>query len=801
MAYYHEWASAVDGTLSLDEDDNDSDNDNSGDLGHDGYTPHVTEYSVEQDAVLCLVDCQSSMFRVGAASTGERGPSGATDCAPWGDQNIFRIETPGGGSHSSTAFGCTARCVQQLYRDKGISNYGDKVAVVLYNTSESSEFALPGVYVLLPFRSFDIKSMLVLEELAAAGTIPSSAYDTFSHKVGHALDCQCHVSDALRTAESMFVALQHDMIKHCRIFIFTNDEKPHRGSMTELEECVRQVQSLNKIGVHIVVYGIGHCVRAVRAVTKGSVVSSNDKSDSGIADCAVNSVSGDSVRGRKHGDDIVHGCETSSCCDGFWRFLRDAVSDDPQTFSWKSLDIVCTDNSNSTFEALCLAVRWRTHPCRPYQNTSLTIGVPINGASVPKLAVSVYHPLASARFQGAKWLDNRANEVVMLQQRADVVGSLPASLHVGEDSGLRNADQTPVRPHQQPHSCFSMGAGPGCVIASQERKHIISITTAGAPIGFSILCFKRTEDVLQHKYAIGRSCLLHPNPQDGSDGSLRLFVHLTRVLIQQQKVAVAQYVARRGVPPRLVALVPSPSFSSLGQGCYTNCDRSNVCVAVNAPVQGVGLYVVPLPYADDIRPTPQLPCFTSETEPTPQDVELAKQMLSVLTTPFDISAVPNPALELRCKFIQDVVRSREKCFVAANTLGEKTEDSLAKTKVRDCTLFRRVDWTMHAEIFHEFKTKTLCPSYSAHSLCATARQLRLNEGTLRSTRCGDGTDNKDNSEDIVKVIRKAFDHNALSALTVAQLKEYLRVAGVEVAGSTRKVQLLQVVTERLQKEK
>nr|CCC47266.1 putative KU70 protein, fragment [Trypanosoma vivax Y486] len=652
MAYYHEWASAVDGTLSLDEDDNDSDNDNSGDLGHDGYTPHVTEYSVEQDAVLCLVDCQSSMFRVGAASTGERGPSGATDCAPWGDQNIFRIETPGGGSHSSTAFGCTARCVQQLYRDKGISNYGDKVAVVLYNTSESSEFALPGVYVLLPFRSFDIKSMLVLEELAAAGTIPSSAYDTFSHKVGHALDCQCHVSDALRTAESMFVALQHDMIKHCRIFIFTNDEKPHRGSMTELEECVRQVQSLNKIGVHIVVYGIGHCVRAVRAVTKGSVVSSNDKSDSGIADCAVNSVSGDSVRGRKHGDDIVHGCETSSCCDGFWRFLRDAVSDDPQTFSWKSLDIVCTDNSNSTFEAL-----------------------------------------------------------------------------------------------------------------------------AGAPIGFSILCFKRTEDVLQHKYAIGRSCLLHPNPQDGSDGSLRLFVHLTRVLIQQQKVAVAQYVARRGVPPRLVALVPSPSFSSLGQGCYTNCDRSNVCVAVNAPVQGVGLYVVPLPYADDIRPTPQLPCFTSETEPTPQDVELAKQMLSVLTTPFDISAVPNPALELRCKFIQDVVRSREKCFVAANTLGEKTEDSLAKTKVRDCTLFRRVDWTMHAEIFHEFKTKTLCPSYSAHSLCATARQLRLNEGTLRSTRCGDGTDNKDNSEDIVKVIRKAFDHNALSALTVAQLKEYLRVAG------------------------
>ena len=121
---------------------------------------------------------------------------------------------------------------------------------------------------------------------------------------------------------------------------------------------------------------------------------------------------------------------------------------------------------------------------------------------------------------------------------------------------------------------YSFG-GEKCVFSKEEISHI---KDWGAP-SICLLGF-RPSSALKDKFCIDSSYFLVPNEQK-LQGTTQLFSHLVSRMLKKDVVGFGTMVPRRGANLRLVALVPN-----LEDG-----DRLNV---------------IPLPFADEMRPIPSL---------------------------------------------------------------------------------------------------------------------------------------------------------------------------------------------------
>ncbi|EKF33063.1 KU70 protein, putative [Trypanosoma cruzi marinkellei] len=848
MAEYSEWLEAAVGMEALDEaTDQDT-------------LQQATVHQQRRDAVLCLIDCQLSMFQVGIrpSDLGEISRMGANNtpggastpaipktvatsgCSKGRDvimrkqstDVFFCLEVEGEGADgripvgmatgnekgtdsevtgnriTNTPFRDAVRCVLKLCQEKVLMSDKDLVALALYNTNTRNNiYELPGLYIVHPFSLLSVQSVWELEGLAASGDVSSMTYEEFKKNIGHAQRNEVHLSDVLWAAQHMFLSLHSNVIKYRRIFIFTNDDEPHKGETSEMEQCLARVRELYEAGVTLEVFAIGESPNTgAEEMNMGREEATCD-----ALDRTTRAADPQLQGGVKQREDTVR---FTDCVDAerhfrherFWDQLHRGLQFAQGMNEHERLATVHVTGGVEVFDQLLNSVRRRTHPQRPFQNYALTIGISVGGSPVPTMAVSVYHPLLPATLPRAEWLDHRTNAIV--PRRAQLVVKRPPSSTVSHrlnkeettndatkavDSkrigtpkpnkkGVEEDLETVVNPDHLLYS--TIVGGRRLFFTPRERQHIVLTATAGAPVGFSILCFKYKEDILQHKHVICKSSFLRPNPYDGGEASLRLFVQLTRTLVRQNKVAVAQYVARRGAAPRLVALVPSSSAVPV-----PTC---------SLPAKGLGLYVVPLPYSEDIRDVPSLPCFNSATIPSQEDVDLATGIVSCLSVSYDINAVPNPSLQLRYQVLKEM--TLRQATESGAMMPEKSGNKPGT--MADMSLPDREGMARYAPLFHEFNAKLLGPSYDADRLCpqpkrsevAGAKTLRAGTGGHR-----EGDDGVDNAA--IHLVETAFEQNALPTLTVMQLKAYLSALGESAAGARRKDELIEVVTHVLLRQR
>ncbi|KPI89837.1 putative KU70 protein [Leptomonas seymouri] len=752
-------------------------------------------------------------------------------------------------------FSMTLRSIRTLLTEKIVWTNKDKVAVVLYNTRECANAAcFPGIYVMQEATLIGAEFIQRVEQLEAAGVYGSPAYDDFVKTIGHlpdpALDKRnrddpdapaCRFSEVLWVARHMLLnTCAPDTVQQHRLFAFTNESDPTQGCSGEWHQCCEQARALADVGATLEVFGFAD---GDTPNTPGSGV---------LADLISNPTSA----AAHNGSDVsfVHppsaqapaSCSSASFAPGqapfnsnfFWKPLlkeMEIPSAQPTRFTgeWSTafaanrhesrvssggIGAVHVHASSATLHQLLSTVARRALPQRPYRNCLLRIGrligqddggdaSSVSAAAAPRMAVSLYTPLLRARLPQHEWLDRQTHQAVRRVVRLHTCKN-----SAGEGKSSEELERTEAAPRLDMAGSEEVKAGDLCCYAKvgedrayftkEERRRITEVAAGDAEPGFTILLFKDTREALKHAHMVRRSSFLHACVEKGGMQSHRLFVLLVRRLRAKGKAAIAQYRRTIAAEPRLVALVPSPDLNAYPEKRY------------RVPAEGLGLYVVPLPFAEDLRCIPNISSCTSlnrQSTPCresgavdPAHLELAKEVVAALTESYSTDERANPALQRQYGMLQHFAQQRRSLCrrisdpegEIASSLTEGDDDVDAPLQTVDSTLPDSGRMLSHAHCFHVFNREVLGSDYNAARHCpppCSAPHAMRRPRTDSNSRAGGARGDGEGGEGwnrIHETVRQAAARNAWNLLTVPLLKEYLSLLGVSVGAARRKADLI-----------
>ncbi|KAK4231399.1 SPOC like C-terminal domain-containing protein [Podospora fimiseda] len=289
-----------------------------------------------------------------------------------------------------------------------------------------------------------------------------------------------------------------------------------------------------------------------------------------------------------------------------------------------------------------------------------------------------------------------------------------------------------------------------------EEKEVKSLKDFGGRV-LRIIGFK-SQSRIPMWASVKKSTFIFPS-EEGYVGSTRVFSALWQKLLKSKKVGIAWFVARTNANPVMVAIMPSGSLSEDGS---------------DTPYLPAGLWLYPLPFADDVR------TVDIAAKPRTAD-ELADKMREIVANLQLPKAVynplkyPNPSLQWHYKILQ------------ASALEEETpqdHEDLTIPKYRQ--IDKRVGGAL-AEWKEELEQK-------AHELVqsrAVKREMDIDEDEERpakrskpAAKKAAGGGQMSNAQ-----LKAAFEKNTLKKLTVAELKDVLASKGLSTVG--KKADLLE----------
>ena len=150
--------------------------------------------------------------------------------------------------------------------------------------------------------------------------------------------------------------------------------------------------------------------------------------------------------------------------------------------------------------------------------------------------------------------------------------------------------------------------------------------------------------------AISKSTFVYPS-EEGFVGSTRVFSALWLKLLKSKKIGIAWHVARKNANPQLVAVVPSKSQSDESSG---------------TSYLPAGLWLCPIPFADDVRAGPETQLVRTTDRLTDKMNTLVRQ-LQLPGGSYDPAKYPIPALQWHYKILQALALEEE--------VPEKAEDA------------------------------------------------------------------------------------------------------------------------------
>ncbi|KAL2200515.1 SPOC like C-terminal domain-containing protein [Corynascus similis CBS 632.67] len=240
-------------------------------------------------------------------------------------------------------------------------------------------------------------------------------------------------------------------------------------------------------------------------------------------------------------------------------------------------------------------------------------------------------------------------------------------------------------------------------------------------------------------------------------GSTRVFSALWQKLLEADKVGIAWFVARENANPVMVAIIPSRAMD----------DESS-----ETPYLPAGLWLYPLPFADDVRTVdlampPRTPDeLTDKMRTIVQNLHLPKAMYNPLK-------YPNPSLQWHYKVLQ------------AMALDEDTPE-----KFDDATIpkYRQIDKRVGGYLV-EWKELLAEKANAVMKSRAQKREAEDDEGERVSKRTKAAPKRADKGQLSNAQLKAALEQDTLKKMTVAELKDVLASKGISAVG--KKAELLE----------
>lgn len=323
--------------------------------------------------------------------------------------------------------------------------------------------------------------------------------------------------------------------------------------------------------------------------------------------------------------------------------------------------------------------------------------------------------------------------------------------HVAEDSA-RTVQTGEVK------KAYKFG-GDYVYFSEDEQK---SIKQFGSPI-IRIIGFKDRSQ-LGFWASIKKSIFIFPS-EAGYVGSSRVFTALWQKLLKSKKIGIAWHIARTNGNPQLVAIIPSRAHS----------DRKTGVDYIPA-----GLWLYPIPFADDLREPPDQVKLIRTTDQLTDCMNKVIGNLQLPTATYNPSKYPNPALQWHYKILQALALEEEvpespndatlpkykaihnRCGAYIQEWSQTADDVMSR--IRDAQSIKR-------ELENDEEENGPKPAKRAKTV----------------TKAGPSSTGMNNAE-----LKKRFNDGTLSKMTVAELKPILNDRGLDPKG------LKKTLVERLE---
>ncbi|KAK6380464.1 uncharacterized protein PV06_09221 [Exophiala oligosperma] len=260
------------------------------------------------------------------------------------------------------------------------------------------------------------------------------------------------------------------------------------------------------------------------------------------------------------------------------------------------------------------------------------------------------------------------------------------------------------------------------------------------------------------------SSFLYPS-EEHVVGSTRVYSALYQKLSRAKLFGLTWFIPRKNATPAMAAMVPTMSAEPTD-------GRSNVA-GISPTGVPQGLHLIPLPFADDIRPNP--PTTRQEPLHAPDDlVDAMRPIIQQLNLPkgiYDPSKYPNPSLQWHYRILQALALDDE--------IPEKPEDkTIPKYRQIDKRVGNEtIEWGKTLErVFKEFHIDHP-DSVPTGSKRYTNGHASAASGSVAKKAKTEGGDGMSEAE-----VRSLWQKGTLSSLTVAQLKEVCGAKKLSVTG-------------------
>ncbi|CAI6334498.1 unnamed protein product [Periconia digitata] len=271
---------------------------------------------------------------------------------------------------------------------------------------------------------------------------------------------------------------------------------------------------------------------------------------------------------------------------------------------------------------------------------------------------------------------------------------------------------------------------------------------------------------------VGKATFIYPSEVDFV-GSTRVFSALQQKLLKSSKMALSWFIARKNAAPILAAIIPGEERVDEG----------------GEQTWPPGLWIVPLPFADDIRPCPEHKCEPVSTPELTDKMRVIMEQLQLPKGVYDPSKYPNPDLQWFYKILQAMALEEE--------IPEKADD---KTVPKYRQIEKRTGPYVieYGEQFEVEMAKVNQPSSSLPSRGKTAAK-RTNieaddDDELKPKKRAKKEDAGDDDEALTNAQMETLCLNgSVAKQTVAVLKAYLKANGLSTTG--KKAELVQRVSD------
>ncbi len=261
--------------------------------------------------------------------------------------------------------------------------------------------------------------------------------------------------------------------------------------------------------------------------------------------------------------------------------------------------------------------------------------------------------------------------------------------------------------------------------------------------------------------SVKKSTFIYPSEEDYV-GSTRVFTALWQKLLKDEKVAIAWCIVRSNANPMLAAIMPSRSQSDEESG---------------TPFLPAGLWIYPLPFADDMRemkPTGQL---AQSSDDLKTQMRTIVQQLQLPKAMYNPTKYPNPSLQWHYKILQALALEEE--------VPETAEDATAPK-------YRAI--SKRAGGYLEEWSETLSSeAKSATQARALKREADDDDAGRPAKRGKTAADKPTGSAMTAPQLRTAIDSGGITKMTVAQLKDIAGTKGLSTAG--KKMELVERIEE------